>query len=189
MVEMASAQNEKVILFVSDSDRKRKGEFPILGGDMVRVWREEIEPILPGNVQVEYGGSPVRKVYETLERADKSGSQDTYVIYSDPVDTARNYSETYRMKNFPGIYQAGQVIFAAEENPDMYTRGEGTPDISGTKMRSSLQACDFETFSKGLPEEMNAENVYKILCKKDPYEGRPDPTNEALIRKYIRTFL
>ena len=105
LVEAAAAENDKVIVYVSTSDRKRKGEFPIMGQDMVRVWKEEIESVLPGNVEAQYGGSPVRKVYEELERADASNSQDTYRVYSDPVDTSRNYPEAYRQKNFAGIYK------------------------------------------------------------------------------------
>lgn len=189
MVEAAAAQNEKVILFVSTSDRKRKGEFPILGGDMMKVWKQEIEKALPGNVEVRYGGSPVRNVYQELEQAEAAGSQDVYKVYSDPTDTSRNYPEKYRQKNFPELYANGQVIFAAEENPEAYTRGAGTPDVSGTKMRSSLDSCDFNAFKAGMPDGVNSENVYKILCGKDPYEGRPDPTNEALIRSFIRNVL
>ena len=189
LVEAAAAENDKVIVYVSTSDRKRKGEFPIMGQDMVRVWKEEIESVLPGNVEAQYGGSPVRKVYEELERADASNSQDTYRVYSDPVDTSRNYPEAYRQKNFAGIYNAGQVIFAAEENPAAFTRGEGTPNISGTKMRSSLEACDFNAFKDGMPDGVNPENIYKILCGKDPYQGAPDPTNEAILRAFIRNVL
>ena len=54
LVEQAAGENDKVILFVSVSDRKRKGELPILGADMVKVWQEELEPIMPSNVEVKY---------------------------------------------------------------------------------------------------------------------------------------
>ena len=78
MVEAAASENDKVILFVSTSDRKRKGEFPILGADMTRVWKEEIEKILPGNVEVRYGGSPVRNVYAELEAANNGNTWENY---------------------------------------------------------------------------------------------------------------
>ena len=189
MVEKAAAENDKVILFVSTSDRKRKGEFPILGDDMSRVWKEEIEKILPGHVEVRYGGSPVRNVYAELETANNGNSPDTYVVYSDPTDTERNYPEKYRQKNFPELYAKGQVLFAAEENPAAYTRGEGTPDVSGTKMRAAMQQCDFQAFKDGMPADLNAESAYKILCGRDPYEGAKDPQNEAILRAFIRTVL
>ena len=90
LVEKAAADNDKVLLFVSASDRIRKGELPISGSDMMKIWKEQIEPILPSNVIPVYGGSPVRKVYEELERADTELSEDIFTVYSDPVDTARN---------------------------------------------------------------------------------------------------
>ena len=93
LVEMAASENDLVKLFVSTSDRQRKGEFPILGDDMVRVWKEELEGIMPGNVEIEYGGSPVRKVYDALGEADKDpANEDTIVVYSDPVDTCLLYT-------------------------------------------------------------------------------------------------
>ena len=61
LVEIASKDNDAVLLFVSTSDRIRDGEFPIYGDDMKKVWLEELEAIMPGNVEIEYGGSPVRK--------------------------------------------------------------------------------------------------------------------------------
>ena len=56
-------------------------------------------------------------------------------------------------------------------------------------MRASLEACDFSAFAENLPDGVNPEKVYKILCGKDPYEGAPDPTNEAILRAFIRNVL
>ena len=58
LVTSAAAQNDKVMLFVSISDRCRKGEIPIYGSDMEDIFCNRIETVLPQNVQVEYGGSP-----------------------------------------------------------------------------------------------------------------------------------
>ena len=116
LVEMASAQNDEVFVYVSTSNRERKGQLPILGADMVKIWQEQIENILPGNVRPVYGGSPVRKVYEELERAEAETSDTIYRVYSDPADTATNYKETSRLKSFPTLHQRGNVIFVAEED-------------------------------------------------------------------------
>jgi hypothetical protein len=178
LVTTAASENNKVLLFVSTSDRKRKGELPILGADMQDIWREQIEPILPGNVTVSYGGSPVRKVYEELTQANDSGSQNTYTVYSDPVDTANNYSEAYRQKNFPDLYNSGKVIFAAEANPESFTRGQGTPDVSGTSVREFISCGDFDSFEKSMPGAMDARAVYNKLC---PIR----PKNEAYLRAFI----
>lgn len=164
LVELASLKNDEVILFVSTSDRMRKGEFPIRGLDMQRVWKEELEPIMPANVRVEYGGSPVRKVYDTIGNACKLEEVDeTYVVYSDPTDTAQNYPDKNRDKYMQPLCDQGQVIFAAEEDPGSVTRGAGSPNVSGTKMREALQNSDFPTFAAGMPKGVNAQNVWDIL--------------------------
>ena len=186
LVTRAAGENDQVLLFVSTSDRKRKGELPILGSDMERVWHEEIEKILPGNVMVAYGGSPVQKVYGVLEGAEeeilaKGAIDDIYTIYSDPSDTQINYSDKQRAKYFPMAYAAGNVIFAAEKDPASFTRGEGTPDVSGTAVRQSLQACDFDAFSESLPAGVDKEKIFNILC---PYRK-----DEALMRAYIKCML
>lgn len=181
LVERAAAENEEVILFVSTSDRKRKGEFVILGSDMERVWREELEKMMPNNVKVEYGGSPVRKVYDLIGDACKiSGVEETYVVYSDPTDTAQNYSQAYRDKYMQPLCDAGQVIFAAEENPEAFTRGSGSPNVSGTKMREALQDGDFATFAAGMPAGVNAQNVWSILKKLPANESRKYSLVDAL---------
>ena len=181
MVTMAAAENDSVMLFVSTSDRKRKGEMPLLGSGMVRIWQEHIEPILPSNVEVAYGGSPVQKVYAQLEDANESLSKDTYTVYSDPTDTAVNYPHKNRLKYFPELDQAGQVLFAAEENPGQFTRGDGTPDVSGTKMRAAVASGDREAFRRGMPIEVDADAIFDILSG--------DQMSETLLRACVRSLL
>ena len=96
LVNLAAAENDTVYLFVSTSDRCRKGQIPIYGEDMKNIWCEEIEKVLPKNVIVEYGGSPVRKVIEFLAAAENElnlgkDSQERYSVYSDPSDSYKNY--------------------------------------------------------------------------------------------------
>ena len=181
LVEKAAAENEKVILFVSTSNRHRRGEFPIDGADMAKIWREELEGIMPGNVDIQYGGSPVRKVWETLGQANDSESPDTYVVYSDPTDTAQNYPEANLEKYCGNLRSSGQCLLAAEEDPSGFTRGEGTPNISGTKVRTMLESGDFEGFSAAMPAGVNYQNIFDILTKK--------AQNERLLRSYIQTIL
>ena len=181
LVTTAAAENDEVWLFVSTSDRKRKGEMPLLGADMLKVWKEHLEPIMPPNVNVEYGGSPVQKVYVTLQDAEGLVSGDVWTVYSDPEDTALNYPEKNRVKYFPHLYEAGQVVFAAEEDPGRFTRGEGTPDVSGTKMRAALASGDVEAFRRGMPAGVDADVVFDILS--------PKAMGEALLRAYVRSLL
>ena len=132
---------------------------------------------------VTYGGSPVQKVYGVLEDAEQetinSGPiDDIYTVYSDPEDTRRNYSMAYREKYFPMTYKNGNVIFAAEENPASFTRGAGTPDVSGTAVRKTLQACDFDAFSATLPPGVDKEKIFNLLC--------PAMKEGSLVRQYIK---
>ena len=181
LVTAAAAENDKVILFVSTSDRKRKDEFPIYGSDMVRVWKEELEAIMPGNATIQYGGSPVGKVYDTIGQACKIEEDDiTYVVYSDPADTAQNYPQANRDKYMQPLCDQGKVIFAAEENPKAFTRGVGTPNISGTAMREALEEGKFEYFASNMPTGVNAKNIYNILRR---------DVNENVLRKYIQAML
>jgi hypothetical protein len=136
---------------------------------------------MPGNTEVRYGGAPVQKVYQEIGDAAKAGSSDTYFVYSDATDTMRNYPEHSRVKYMEPLYSQGQVIFPAEEDPSQFTRGEGSPDVSGTAMRRAIQSCDLEAFRTGLPAGVDAENVYNILC--------PMKSNESLVRGFIRATL
>jgi hypothetical protein len=169
LTQQASIDNDEVILFVSTSDRKRKGEMTILGADMEKVWKQELEKIMPPNVRIEYGGSPVRKVYDLIGKAcEREGVEETYVVYSDPTDTAQNYPEKNRDKYMQPLCGLGQVIFAAEEDPRRFERGDGSPDVSGTKMRAAMAAGDFDTFAAGMPAGVNVENIWNILTHSEP---------------------
>ena len=163
LVEAASKENDLVFLFVSISDRKRKGEFFVSGKAMHEIWKQEIEPIIPVNVTIHYGGSPVRKVYESIEQACQNNSEDYYSVYSDPEDTQKNYSLENRQKYMQPLYNANQVIFVAEKTPDSFTRGIGTPAVSGKMMRHYLETRDLKSFSKYMPPKVNCKNIFDIL--------------------------
>ena len=165
LVTKAASENDQVILFISTTDRKRKGEFPILGDDMREIWVNYLEPILPSNVATIYGGSPVRNVY---------------TVYSDPVDTARNYSEPYLQKYCGDLRSSGRCLLAAEENPSAFTRGVGTPDVSGTSVREMLRAENFDSFASVMPPGVDARSIFDILTKR---------TNEAWLRSYIQAVI
>ena len=184
LVDIASRENDKVLLYVSTSDRKRKGELPIRGTDMQKIWSEQIESILPKNVIPVYGGSPVQKVYEVLidanDKALEGNLEHVYTVYSDPTDTAKNYSVSSIQKYFPEAYEQGAVKFAAEENPSSFTRGVGTPDISGTSVRAAINCGDYETFASSMPQGMDTRAVYDMLCPM---------ASEADLRLLIRSIL
>lgn len=155
LIELAAAENDHVLLYVSLSDRARKGEVTITGADKGVIWRQYLEPALPDNVEVEYGGSPVRKVYEQLGSESErlaSGDDDvaTYTVYSDPADLDANFPVRSMERYAPAAWEAGIV--------DRRAVGRGTTvDVSGTKMRQMLSQGDEEGFTRMLPDALDDE--------------------------------
>lgn len=175
LVEKAARENDKVKLFISTTDRARQGEAPIRGKDMINVWQNHLEGILPSNVIPLYVKVPVKEVYEELRAAESQQDPDvSYMVYSDPEDTAANYPENYRHKYFPQLYSSGQAQFAAECDAPGCTRGVGTPDISGTQMRKHLQTGNSAEFITNMPSGVDGEAIYKIL------------SGESAIREYVK---
>jgi len=179
MVEKAAAENDQVKVFVSLSDRTRRGEFPIKGSDMSRIWDEHLIAIMPPNVDVEYPHIPVRKVYEMLIEADRTGdSEIIYTVYSDPEDTQANYPLANREKYFPTLYDEGLIQFSAEVDPSSMTRGIGTPDVSGTKVREYLTQKRPDLFIKSLPAGVDGQAIYDILIGSSSVE-------ESLLKDFV----
>ena len=174
LIRKAVDQCKKVIVFVSISDRVRKGEITIHGEDMKYIWENILEDSITNkyeNVSFEYGGSPVRKVYKKLQEANDILSGDVYSVYSDAEDTMKNYSRAERIKYFKDLYISGDVVFPAEESPESFTRGEGSPNVSGKLMRSYLSNAseDKFLFLDSLPWEINdadKEEIFNILFRR-----------------------
>ena len=166
LITGAAKQNDHVIVYVSTSDRKRKGQIPISGADMEHIWRTHLEGIMPGNVEVEYGGSPVFKIYDQLGTENErfeAGDEDVavYTVYSDPEDLAKNFPEKSRQKYLPTLWEEGYVKFQE------ITRAS-TVDVSGTKMREMLANGDAEQFKKFLPDPLSDDaraEIWEILAK------------------------
>ena len=171
LIRKAVDQCKEVIVFVSISDRKRKGEITIFGEDMKHIWENILERSIKEyypNVFFEYGGSPVGKVYKKLEEANAVRSGDVYSVYSDSEDTMKNYSHAARTKYFNDLYTSGEVVFPAEQSPEAFERGEGSPNVSGKLMRSYLSNAseDKFLFLDSLPREINdadKEEIFNIL--------------------------
>lgn len=155
LIRKASDECKEVIVYVSTSDRKRKGEITIFGEDMTMIWETIISKYLPRNVRCEYGGSPVGNVYKVLEEASTLNDGTTYAIYTGEDDAAR-YSSKYYIDIIDSVYLRTM------------TRGEDTMPISGTLMRSYLSNAseDKFLFLDGLPAEISdkdKEEIFNIL--------------------------
>ena len=179
LVRKAANENEQVLLFVSLSDRKRPGELPILGSDMKVIWEEHIEPSLPANVMVEYGGAPVSKIYKVLGEANESGSEDVYQIYSDPTDLQQNYPENSLEKYAGNLWSNNQIILRP-------TKRTSTVNVSGTAMRQFLSTGDKKNFIANLPKGIDRNEVWNILSGKKKAKR---VKTESLLRNLIREIL
>ena len=216
LVTTAASENDKVLLFVSTSDRIKPDQTPIYGEDMESIWKTYLEPIMPLNVEIEYGGSPVRKVFQTLEAPEKiiasGGSiEDVYTIYSDKEDTEQNYTVgriskrtqlppevSPAQKYFPALLSNGHVEFAAEKNPEMFERGKGAPDISGTEMRRKIGAEEFDSFKSDLPDldDASKSQIYDKLRGRLQKEGQlyeatfsSTSVDDAIRRSFINSII
>jgi hypothetical protein len=194
LVRWAAKENDEVHLYVSLSDRMRPGELPILGSDMEQIWKRFIEPSLPGNVRVTYGGSPVRNVYEDIGEANEAGdTEDIFTIYADPEDLAQNFPEKSLDKYAGNLFHNGQIILKPIERTQ-------TVNVSGTKMRQFLSTGDKKGFIANLPKEIDREAVWNILsAPKAPAAPAKKPAakkltstkvrGEALIRDFVSRYL
>ena len=156
LIQEAAKQCNKVIVYISITDRSRKGEITIHGEDMQFIWENIIASYLPKNVKCVYGGSPVGKIYELLGDISEQGIpiEETYAIYTGK-DDAKRYQEKYwsNIKNNVWVKS--------------FERGDDSPDISGTLMRSYLSNAsqDKFLFLDGLPdmEDKDKEEIFNIL--------------------------
>jgi len=190
LINIAASENDEVHLFVSLSDRDN-----ISGAAMGKIWKELIEPILPGNVKIEFPISPVGAVFKELGDADESGSQDVFSVYSDPEDTTKNYKTLGRY--------AGNLI-ANDQVKMRPIERTSTVNVSGTQMRQWFDADDKQSFINHLPNELDGNKVWDILksasttmspAKKTtkrlvakPPAKKP-PQSESLLRSYVRLIL
>lgn len=175
LVRIAASENDEVHLFISTSDRKRPGELPILGSTMHQIWRDFIEPTLPPNVLIYYGGVPVTKVYEEIQNAETSGSDNEYSIYSDEEDILK-FSDEKLARFAPVLFSNNQISKRG------ISRTETVP-ISGTEMRSFLKTGDKKKFISLLPQQIRSSGnvIYDML--------RRNVVEEVTLREYIRNIV
>jgi cytidyltransferase-like protein len=159
LIRKASDECKNVIVYVSTSDRKRKGEITIFGEDMAYIWENILQKYLPENVECQYGGSPVRNVYAKLEEGMlEENLESHYAIYTGEEDKNR-YSSKYYIDMIERVHIRTM------------SRGEDTMPISGTLMRSYLSNAsqDKFLFLDGLPREVSdvdKEEIFNILFRR-----------------------
>lgn len=156
-VEKIAKENDEVILLVSNKDRAKKGEFPLLWSNMQQIWDKYLLKIMPNNVQVSFVGNPITATYEMLDAADKDpANHNSYVIYASIEDLTARFSPEKLGKYFPRLVAEGQV-----EGKETGTRGI----TSGTQMRQHLLNDDLISFVAGLPGPVQrwGKEIWAIL--------------------------
>jgi cytidyltransferase-like protein len=156
LIRKASDECREVIVYVSTSDRKRKGETTIHGEDMEKIWKDTLVQYMPDNVILLFGGSPVRNVYTKLgEGLQDENKEKSYAVYTGEEDKGR-YNSKYYSEMIDRVYIR------------TLSRGEDTKAISGTLMRAYLSNAseDKFLFLDGLPSEIKDEDkelIFNIL--------------------------
>ena len=185
LIDLASKKCDEVHLYVSTSDRSRPGEITILGSDMQKIWSEQLEPKLPSNVVVTYGGSPVANVYAELGSASESeNTEDTFFIFSDPEDAAKNFPEKSLIKYAGNLWSNKQIKLMPIERSQ-------TANMSGTKMRQFLASGDKASFVGNLPIDVDRDAIWNILSHSvkiaTPVKStsKKKKATEALIKDFV----
>lgn len=189
LVRLAASENDEVHLYVSLSDRKRPGELPITGAAMEKIWKLQIEPSLPDNVIVTYGGSPIANTFDDIGEASEADSDDVYLIYSDPIDAEKNFSDKLLEKYAASLFLKGNV----STRPVQRT---STVNVSGTKMRSFMAKGDKKSFLKFMPKSIDGSFVWNTLLASKPSVKASKRKlklksikGESLIREYVKQLM
>lgn len=146
VVRLAAMQSDKVILLVSDGDREKPGEIPILGATMRSIWERYILRTLPANVSVEFVDNPVTMAYQKLNELDQSGHNIQVNLLAGDEDIGRFRSESVAL-DAPRL--AREDLIAIVSVPRF-------GNVSGTDMRSFIAIGDTEKFITGLPDDVQA---------------------------------
>ena len=159
LIELASKENQRVIVYVSDKGRTKKGEYPITGEQMIEVWNDVLSKYLPSNASIKFVDSPVANVRYLLSdlNADTEDAPVTN-IYSD-VDDIQKYDVEELKSKYSDLYAAGKIQLRGIERTS-------TTNISGTKMREFLQNKDKPSFFNYLPQSLSTsdkQTVWNIL--------------------------
>ena len=162
LIEKAAEACDYVLLFVSTKDRARPGEVPISWDQMKKVWFTFLYKAMPKNVRVLYVPFPVRGILETLISANgDEENENTYMIYTDPEDGEKNYSENVLERYAPRLVANHQIII----EPISRSVAQGGVNISGTKMRQYLGNGNVQAFVKGLPKpvQLYGPKIFQLL--------------------------
>lgn len=160
LIRLALFECDEVVVFVSNADRVRKGEFPVKGETMRKVWEDHIMKTFPDEAYVSFVPNPVSAAYTLLGDSDKdSANTDSFRIYSDPDDMERNFPPKSISKYMPNLVARQRVVRRLVPR-------ETLVNVSGTQMRAWLQHGDKTKFIAHLPKTIDGEAVWNVLSRR-----------------------
>ena len=146
LIKQASNMCSYVNVYVSTTDRKRKGELTISGADMKLIWEEFLINNMPDNVSVELdSSSPIRKLYNKLLEIENE-KETKIAIFSDANDKIKC-----------DLSNVSHITFE---------RDIESPNISGKIMRQFIASNDFDSFKNYLPQYLDQsqkESMFNLL--------------------------
>jgi ATP sulfurylase len=162
LIRLAREECDQVFVFASTADRVRRGEFSVRADIMRKLWDDIIES-LPQGVGVVFVPNPVGAVYEFigLRNGDTMPvmKDEKLVIYSDPEDMERNFSER-------SLAKYGGALANARRLARRHVPRDTTVNVSGTQMRAWLMHGDKTKFVANLPETLDGDVVWKALSRR-----------------------
>lgn len=179
LIEIAAKENDRVLVFVSEKGRIKKGEFPIEGEQMIEVWNNILRKYLPDNVSIKFVDSPVSHVrYALLDLESDAKDSPVVSIYSDTEDI-QNYDLNELSIKYPNLGNMGKIKLRGVER-------SSTVDVSGTKMREFLLNDDKSSFISYLPSPLSSsdkEAIWNIFKTSSLQEGgwRSAETQDTVI--------
>ena len=185
LIEKAASENDSVVIYTSEKDRVKKGEFPIYGKDFLKFWTDFFIPILPKNVKVKITNSPLISVLHEVGWYEQTSVQDqieppTINIYSDPKDAEENFSES-ELNKYPTLNKLGKIHIIGVDRST-------TVNISGTKMREFLMKGDKKSFFKYLPpvHQSAKDEIWGVLMRHVPKNPMKEFINELISNVYSK---
>ena len=145
VIEKMSNENDYGILLVSVKDRIKKGEFPICGEAMFKIWQTYLINKLPKNIIFKIVDSPFNSVFKEINLFGNLKKNYYINVYSDTEDIQKyDKIESDKIK-LCGI------------------RRNETVNISGTQMRSFLKVGNENNFKMYLPSCLSALEKNEVL--------------------------
>lgn len=146
-VQFAADLVDVLYLYVSTSDRKRKGEISVFGRDVKKLW-PQIEPLLPTNAVVGFAENPLSAIYD---QAKSTQETEQCLVFAGEEDMERCY---------------GNRLSAAAPHLQItlvpIPRYDG---VSGTKVRKAIMWGDKKLFGELMPAGIDLELAWKLFAK------------------------